>query len=110
MWKDAKHGILFPITNLPYGARLIEKGKTIFTNEPHLLIAIDVSDFDRTNIISDLGSVKLLKLTNAIIFRKDNGVISDTKSMLTLPIGQTMSKLRQYRRKPKHLFAKTRSV
>jgi hypothetical protein len=92
MWKDAKHGITFPLTNLPYGAILFTNGKPAFTNLPHLLLAIDVSDFDRTNIIPDLGNVKLLNLTEDFIFIKnDHEAIADTKALLTIPICQALS-------------------
>ena len=91
MGKNVK-GVSFSLTNIPYGGRIYENGEPVFTNEPHLLIAIDVSDFDRTNIISDLGSIKLLKLTNDFIFIKnEHGAIADTKAILTLPTSQTMS-------------------
>jgi hypothetical protein len=75
--KDAPKGILFPLTNIPFGSVLLTNGVPAFTNLPHLKLALDTPDFGGTNQFN---------LTNNFIFRENNfSSPSEMTNLLTVP-------------------------
>jgi len=61
LWKDAKHGIKFPLTNFPYGAVLLTNGVPAFTNLPHVRLVLETPDFNGPSqfaLTNDFLSIK----------------------------------------------------
>jgi hypothetical protein len=76
IWKDYK-GIRFPLTNIPFGGILFTNGRPVFTNLPHLRLALDTPDILGTNRFS---------LTNDFIIIKSNCVnITEATGLLMIP-------------------------
>jgi len=81
IWKDAKRGIMFPLTNLTFGGVSFTNGRPAFTNVPHLKLALDTPDFggaNQFNLINDFVGV-----TNNV------PQLSDITSLLMVPCGSS---------------------
>jgi len=77
IWKDAKKGILFPMTNLQFGAVFLTNGVPVYTNLPHLSLALDTPDF---------GTANQFNLTNDFIWFTNNQIqFPRTNGLLEIP-------------------------